>query len=48
MDGSYRFRADLNMRFEFWENVLIVVGVAMGFYTLTFILLKKLSSQLSV
>lgn len=44
---SYDYRTDLGMQLSYFENVLVTLGIAMGFYTISFLVLKRLSTSIS-
>ena len=47
-DGSvYDFQADLEIKLNYFENLVVAAGIAFGFYLFSFIVLKKLSGQIS-
>jgi hypothetical protein len=47
-DGSvYDYRGDLEMNLSFFENILVAGGLALSFYMLSFIVLKRLAGSIS-
>lgn len=47
-DGSvYDYRADLEIHLTYFENILVTAGIGLGFFLLTFLILKRLSGRIS-
>lgn len=45
--GVYDYKRDLQINLSFWQNILVLIGLIGLFYGLAFILLKKMSSNLT-
>jgi hypothetical protein len=46
-DFVYDYQKDLLITLDFWENIIVLIGLIFCIYTIAFILLKKLASNLA-
>lgn len=45
--GVYDYREDLAANLSYETNIIVLIGLAVMYYTISFILLKKMSSNLA-